>query len=166
MARASKVAIGVRIGWPRPDGETALWADLCLARALKASVGRPVHPTHLDCTLGRLAFERWLASDPVADVGPVLMLKNDDDDAWGLDLVGQFSGRRLTWRPDFVRFLGAVEADRLLALAALTERPMWRTALRFGAQVGLDEEDLELLCVPALVRSDEALQELLSRIKG
>ena len=164
MARLASKSFDVEITWPRPEGEVALWVDLCLARALKAAVGAMVSPSSLSGTHARLQFAEWAASSyPLSRDQPVMAIKCDMDVDWDLDLVGSNSGGRLQWSKGFLRFLAAIERDRQKALAELPHRPMLRAAIRLGGQLKLDRTEVDALCVMALVRSDEALQEPMAR---
>lgn len=161
MARGIGEQLTLKITWPRPDGEVALWADLCLARGLKVLEGRPRRTYDLERTQDRLRFEQWT---PSADVPgrpePALKLSCASDADWDLDLLVVPTGR-LQWRKDFSRFLTAIEKDRLQALQDLVDRPMLRAARRVGQQLGLEHADVDVLCVMALLRFDEALQQSL-----
>lgn len=161
MARGTREQLTLKITWPRPDGEVALWADLCLARALKVMEGRPLRTHELERIQSRLRFEEWTPPTNVPECSvPALKLDCASDADWDLDLAVVPAGR-LKWRKDFVRFLTAIEKDRLRALENLTDRPMLRAASRFGEQLGLERADVDVLCVLALLRFDEALQQAL-----
>lgn len=96
------------------------------------------------------------------------MLAVDCDDGldWDFDLLGACRGGRLSWNKVFAAFLGGIEMDRAQALKALPDRPMLRIATRLGEQLSLNKTEIELLCVMALVRSDDALQEVLSNVSS
>ena len=144
MARGIREQSTLKITWPRPEGEVAIWADLCLARALKVMEGRPLHTYDLERTQDRLRFEEWPPlTDSTQCSGPALKLGCASDAGWDLDLVVVPAGR-LKWRKDFARFLTAVEKDRLQALENLTDRPMLRAAKRFGEQLGLERADVDV----------------------
>lgn len=161
MARLASKSFDVEITWPRPEGEVALWSDLLLSRALRAAEGRPIHPGHqLSSTQARLVFADWTsASATKAKTDHVMAVHSDDDADWDLDLVGANRGGRLLWNKGFVRFLAAIEKDRASALRATTQRPMLAAATRLGSQLSLSATEVELLCVMAILRSDDAVQE-------
>ncbi len=161
MARGIGEQLTLKITWPRPEGEVALWADLCLARGLKVLEGRPKRTYDLERTQDRLRFEQWTPSTDVPGCPePALKLSCASDADWDLDLLVVPTGR-LQWRKDFSRFLTAIEKDRLQALQDLVDRPMLRAARRVGQQLGLEHADVDVLCVMALLRFDEALQQSL-----
>ncbi len=69
---------------------------------------------------------------------------------------------RLQWRRAFSRFLTAIEKDRLQAQEGLVRSPpCCVTAGRVGQQLGLEQADVDVLAVMALLRFDEALQQSL-----
>jgi SpoVK/Ycf46/Vps4 family AAA+-type ATPase len=154
----------VEITWPRTEGEVALWGDLLLARALRAAVGKSLHPVHgLGGTHSRLVFAKWTAASAArAEHDHVMAVTCADSAEWDLDLVGANPGNKLCWSKGFVGFLAGIEKDRAQALKALSDRPMLRVATRLGAQLGLTKPEVEALCVMALLHSDEVLQEPLS----
>ena len=161
MARLAGKSFDVEITWPRPEGEVALWSDLLLSRALRAAEGRPIHPgLQLSGTQARLVYADWTPSSATkAKTDHVMAVHCDDGSDWDLELVGANRGGRLLWNKGFVRFLAAIEKDRASALRATPERPMLAAATRLGSQLSLSATEVELLCVMAILRSDDAVQE-------
>ncbi len=168
---AEQAKVKVRISWPRPEGEIPLWIDLCLARGLRAIVGKAVIPgMMLPTSSDRLQFE---VCDPGASCAGehAFSVVVADRPCWpgrphSLDMVAICDNQRLRWEPDFGNLLRAVEADRLLALAELRHRPMLDSAMRLAMVLALGAAEAELLCVLALIRVEEALEETFSESPG
>ena len=164
----------VEITWPRGKGEIEIWGDLCLARCLLSGRAQVHAVAQDDAIKERILFgQSKKPSDagisntgPGARRAPSVVVEFDPDSDFDLCQVGTTMRRPCGWTSEFRRFLECVIADRQSQLEKLKQRPLIQTTQRLAARLDLTPTDAEFLCVLALVRSDTALNSVVSVMRG